>query len=98
MAGSLTQPRIRDVALRLRAYEAADDSPKRPLPQGVQPGSTKIALVFEFLHVDGTMQFRIDDGSLAGSHAPHVPHVHLETYAAGANKPTVNNHIPFTEE
>jgi len=23
---------------------------------------------------------------------------HLETYAAGANKPTVNNHIPFIKE
>ena len=34
-----------DVTLLSRAYEAADDSPKRPLPQGVQPGSTKIVLV-----------------------------------------------------
>ena len=57
-----------------------------------QPGSGV------FRSADGTRQFRIDDGSLAGSHAPHVPHVHLETYAVGANKPTVNNHIPFTEE
>jgi hypothetical protein len=48
-----------------------------------------------FRSADGTRQFRIDDGSLTGSHAPGVPHVHLETYAPGARIPSVNNHIPF---
>lgn len=47
--------------------------------------------------VDGTRQFRVDEGSLTGSHAPGVPHVHLETYAPGARVPSVNNHIPFVD-
>ncbi|MEP4076451.1 RHS repeat domain-containing protein [Haloferula sp.] len=50
-----------------------------------------------FRSADGTKQFRMDNNSLQGNHAPNVPHVHLETYAPGARKPTVNNHIPFTE-
>jgi len=29
--------------------------------------------------------------------APNVPHVHLETFKLGANKPSVNNHIPFVD-
>lgn len=48
-----------------------------------------------FRSVDNTRQFRIDRGSLTGSHAPGVPHGHLEIYAPGAKMPTVNNHIPF---
>ncbi|EUC19016.1 RHS repeat-associated core domain containing protein-containing protein [Burkholderia sp. BT03] len=44
---------------------------------------------------DGTRQFRIDNNSIQGNHAPNVPHGHLETYAPGAAKPTANNHIPF---
>ena len=48
-----------------------------------------------FRSVDGTRQFRIDNSSLSGSHAPGVPHGHLETYAPGATRPTTNNHIPF---
>jgi len=48
-----------------------------------------------FRSSDGTRQFRIDNSSLSGSHAPGVPHGHLETYAPGAAKPTTNNHIPF---
>ncbi len=48
-----------------------------------------------FRSADGTRQFRIDDGSLTGAHAPGVPHVHLEVYAPGARIPSVNNHIPF---
>lgn len=48
-----------------------------------------------FRSLDNTRQFRIDRGSLTGSHAPSVPHGHLEIYAPGAKMPTVNNHIPF---
>jgi uncharacterized protein RhaS with RHS repeats len=48
-----------------------------------------------FRSADGTRQFRIDNGSLTGSHSPGVPHGHLETYAPGAARPTANNHIPF---
>ena len=50
-----------------------------------------------FRSADGTRQFRMDGGSLLGNHAPHVPHVHLETYATGARIPSVNNHVPFVE-
>uniref|UniRef100_UPI00202851F5 RHS repeat-associated core domain-containing protein n=1 Tax=Caballeronia sp. GAFFF2 TaxID=2921741 RepID=UPI00202851F5 len=46
---------------------------------------------------DGTRQFRIDNNSIQGNHAPNVPHGHLETYVPGATKPTANNHIPFCE-
>lgn len=41
----------------------------------------------------GLRQFRMDSGSPTGSHAPGVPHVHLEKYAPGANRPSANNHI-----
>jgi hypothetical protein len=47
-----------------------------------------------FRSADGTKQFRMDEGSLLGNHAPNVPHVHLETYLPGARLPSVNNHIP----
>ncbi|MGZ5055282.1 MAG: RHS repeat-associated core domain-containing protein, partial [Methylobacter sp.] len=50
-----------------------------------------------FRSADDLRQFRIDDNSLLGNHAPSVPHGHLEVYDLGAAKPTVNNHIPFTE-
>jgi uncharacterized protein RhaS with RHS repeats len=50
-----------------------------------------------FRSADGTRQFRIDGNSLSGSHAPGVPHGHLETYAPGAAKPVANNHVPFTD-
>jgi hypothetical protein len=50
-----------------------------------------------FRSADGTRQFRIDNNSLTGSHAPGVPHGHLEVYKQGASKPSANNHIPFTE-
>ena len=50
-----------------------------------------------FRSADGTRQFRMDNNSISGNHAPNVPHVHLETYAPGARKPTVNNHIPFVD-
>jgi RHS repeat-associated protein len=48
-----------------------------------------------FRSADGTRQFRIDSGSLSGSHAPGVPHGHFEVFSAGATKPKVNNHVPF---
>lgn len=50
-----------------------------------------------FRSADGLRQFRIDNGSLSGSHAPGVPHVHLEGFGPGAKRPYVNNHIPFTD-
>lgn len=50
-----------------------------------------------FRSADGTRQFRIEEGSLSGSHKPGVPHGHLEVYKPGANKPSTNNHIPLSE-
>ncbi len=50
-----------------------------------------------FRSADDLRQFRIDDNSLLGNHAPGVPHGHLEIYAPGAAKPSVNNHIPFID-
>lgn len=50
-----------------------------------------------FRSADGAKQFRIDDNSLRGNHAPGVPHVHLETYKPGARKPSANNHIPLQD-
>jgi len=48
-----------------------------------------------FRSADDLRQFRIDDNSLLGKHAPGIPHGHLEAYAPGAVRPTTNNHIPF---
>ena len=50
-----------------------------------------------FRSADGRRQFRIDGNSLTGSHAPGIPHGHLETYFPGSNRPAANNHIPFFE-
>jgi len=50
-----------------------------------------------FRSIDQTRQFRIDQGSLSGSHALGTPHGHLEVYAPGSTKPLTNNHIPFVE-
>ena len=50
-----------------------------------------------FRSADETRQFRMDNGSLSGSHPPNKPHVHLETYKPGANKHIVNNHIPYVD-
>ena len=50
-----------------------------------------------FRSEDGTRQFRIDNNSLDGNHAPGVPHGHLEVYDSGATKPKTNNHIPFED-
>lgn len=50
-----------------------------------------------FRSADGLRQFRIDDGSLAGTHAPGVQHVHFEVYATPDSRlPIVNNHAPVT--
>lgn len=50
-----------------------------------------------FRSADGLRQFRIDSGSLAGAHAPGVPHVHFEVYATPTSRrPSVNNHVPIT--
>ncbi len=51
-----------------------------------------------FRSSDGMRQFRIDQNSLMGRHAPGVPHVHFETYAPAANKPTANNHVVVDEK
>lgn len=50
-----------------------------------------------FRSADGARQFRMDSGSLSGSHAPNKPHVHLEMYKPDSTKPIVNNHIPFVD-
>ncbi|MDP2345174.1 MAG: polymorphic toxin-type HINT domain-containing protein [Deltaproteobacteria bacterium] len=53
-----------------------------------------------FRSADGTRQFRIDNGSISGSHGSIGPHVHLETVnpnRSGRAAITVNNHVPFTE-
>jgi hypothetical protein len=50
-----------------------------------------------FRSADDLRQFRIDNNSLLGNHAPDVPHLHFETYAPSARNPSTNNHIPFTE-
>ncbi len=50
-----------------------------------------------FRSEDGKRQFRIDNNSIQGNHAPGVPHGHLETYEIGSTKPTTNNHIIFCE-
>jgi Pretoxin HINT domain len=63
----------------------------------VGPGYTEIGKPGSgvFQSSDGLRRFRIDSGSLAGSHNPGVPHVHLETVSP-SNVVTTNNHIPFT--
>ena len=55
-----------------------------------KPGSG----VFEKAVGDQTHRFRIDSNSLTGSHAPNVPHVHVEILDANRNV-IINNHIPF---
>ncbi len=50
-----------------------------------------------FRSLDGTRQFRIDNNSISGNHAPGVPHGHPETYPTGGNRPITNNHIPFKD-
>jgi hypothetical protein len=50
-----------------------------------------------FRSADGTKQFRIDNNSIQGNHAPDVPHVHFETYGSSSTKPITNNHVPITE-
>lgn len=48
-----------------------------------------------FRSADGVRQFRMDENSLLGNHAPRPGHVHFEIYAPGANRPLVNNHVPL---
>ncbi len=50
-----------------------------------------------FRSADGLRQFRIDTGSITGSHAPGAPHVHLEAFKINAKDPYINNHIIFYE-
>ncbi len=45
----------------------------------------------------GTRQFRIDNNSLEGNHAPNAPHVHLERIDPNKKKPLTNNHIPIKD-
>ncbi len=65
----------------------------------VGPGAQEIGKAGSGVYrsIDGTRQFRIDENSLLGSHAPGVPHGHLEIYSPGTARPLVNNHIPFIE-
>ncbi|WP_444663129.1 hypothetical protein ACT17Q_13840 [Cellulomonas sp. CW35] len=44
---------------------------------------------------DGLRQFRMDNGSITGGHAPQPGHVHFEIYAPGGRTPIVNNHVPL---
>lgn len=48
-----------------------------------------------FVSRDGLRQFRIDNGSITGAHAPNVPHVHLEEIISQTGKFMANNHIQF---
>lgn len=51
-----------------------------------------------FLSSDELQRFRIDNGSLTGSHQPRDPHVDLELFANQRDKVApVNNHIPFLD-
>jgi len=40
-------------------------------------------------------RFRIDLNSLAGNHAPNVPHVHFERIDTVTGKVLANNHVPY---
>jgi hypothetical protein len=51
-----------------------------------------------FRSQDGLRQFRIDETSLAGTHRPWQPHVHLQIFPhPTARREIVNNHIPLRE-
>ena len=43
------------------------------------------------MSADKRRAFRIDPDSIAGSHWPHIPHVHFEIFDNG--KKLVNNHV-----
>ena len=47
---------------------------------------------------DNARQFRMDNASLSGAHAPHVPHVHLEKIGPDGRRITTNNHIPLKDD
>ncbi|RFS15549.1 hypothetical protein [Emticicia sp. C21] len=48
------------------------------------------------INKDGTVsQYKMDAFSIAGSHRPNVPHVHLEIINPTNNKMIVNHHIPI---
>ena len=50
-----------------------------------------------FRSADGLRQLRIGSNSLAGAHAPGVPHVHFEIYVTPTSlRPTADNHVPVT--
>ncbi len=46
--------------------------------------------------LDGTKQFRMDNNSLDGKHAPYETHIHLETIGPDG-KPIFNNHIIYNK-
>lgn len=48
-----------------------------------------------FHSADGTREFRIDAGSIAGSHPPSVPHVHFGVKESATGKYITNNHVPY---
>ncbi|MGE1091460.1 MULTISPECIES: hypothetical protein [Pseudomonas] len=50
-----------------------------------------------FHSAEGVREFRIDPGSLSGSHAPGVPHVHFGVKDPLTGKYIANNHVPCVE-
>jgi hypothetical protein len=46
-----------------------------------------------FRSADGTKQFRIDNNSLLGNHAPNKPHIHIETVSPDGRSFVSKNHI-----
>ena len=50
-----------------------------------------------FHSADGVREVRIDPGSLSGSHAPGVPHVHFGVKDPLTGKYIANNHVPYVE-
>jgi len=79
---------------RVSANEALESGIKFLGPNYKQMGKSNSGV---FRSADGTRGFRIDSTSLQGLHTPNFPHYHLEVYKPGANKPYINNHIPFYE-
>ncbi len=51
-----------------------------------------------FRSADNARQFRMDNDSLSGAHAPDVPHVHLEKIGPDGRRINTNNHIPLRDE
>lgn len=50
-----------------------------------------------FHSADGTKEFRIDSGSILGTHAPVVPHVHFGVKDPVTGKYISNNLVPYAD-